>query len=157
MIIPGGPYGSGTISLNKSLQTWKILSSLNALIKCNIDCPSMCNWPINVQCPQCLPQRMLYEIGFDLIKWKIEGLLSRSMYFLCQINVFESLNPKSEARPTIWSQALCPHAKQSASKKYMLTYHARDRNWPKCNIISIHTLPNICVNMIFKGWYIFLQ
>ena len=70
------------------------MSTLNALIKCSIDCPSMCNWPINVQCPQCLPQCMLYEIGFDLIKWKIEGLLSRSMDFLCQINVFESfLNP----------------------------------------------------------------
>ena len=66
------------------------LSSLNALIKCIIDCPSMCNWPINVPCPQCLPQCMLFEIAFDLIKWKIEGLLSRSMYLLCQINVFES-------------------------------------------------------------------
>ena len=33
---------------------------------------------------------MLYEIGLDLKKWNIEGLLSRSMYFLCQINVFES-------------------------------------------------------------------
>ena len=55
-----------------------------------IDFPSLCNWPINVQCPQCLPQCMFNEIGFDLIKWNIEGLLSRSMYFLCQINVFES-------------------------------------------------------------------
>ena len=29
-----------------------------------INCPSMCNWPINVQCPQCLPQCMLCEISF---------------------------------------------------------------------------------------------
>ena len=29
---------------------------LNALIECSIDCPSMCNWPIDVQCPRCLPQ-----------------------------------------------------------------------------------------------------
>ena len=63
---------------------------LNALIKFSMDCPSMCYWPINVQCPQCLPQCMLYEIGFDLIKWKIEGLLSRTMYFFGQITVFES-------------------------------------------------------------------
>ena len=63
---------------------------LNALLECNIDCHSMCNWPINVQCPQCLPQCILYEIGFDRIKWNIDGLSSRTMYFLCQINVFES-------------------------------------------------------------------
>ena len=47
------------------------LSFLNALIKCSIDCPSMCNWPVNVQCPQCLPHCMLYEIGFGLIKWGV--------------------------------------------------------------------------------------
>ena len=40
------------------------LSIPNALIECSIDCPFMCDWPINVQCPQCLPQCMLYEIGF---------------------------------------------------------------------------------------------
>ena len=62
------------------------MSILNALIKCSIDCPSMCNWSINVQCPQCLPQCMLYEIGFDLMKWNIEGSSSRSMYFLWQMN-----------------------------------------------------------------------
>ena len=66
------------------------MSILNALIECSIDCPSLCNWPISFQCPQCLPQYMLYGIGFDITKWNIEGLLSRSMYFLCQIN---ALNP----------------------------------------------------------------
>ena len=66
------------------------LSFLNALIKCSIDCPSMCIRPINVQCPQCLPQCMLYEIGFDE---KSRGYYQECMYFLCQINVFESLNP----------------------------------------------------------------
>ena len=64
------------------------MSILNALIECSIDCHSLRNWPVNVQCPQCLPQCMLYEIGFDLMKWNIEGLLSRSMYFLCQIKCF---------------------------------------------------------------------
>ena len=58
----------------------------------------VCNWPINVHCPQSLPQCMLYEIGFDLTKWNIEGLLSRSMHFLCQINVFESLYPSNTTR-----------------------------------------------------------
>ena len=68
------------------------MSILNALIECSIDCPSLCNWPINVHCPQYLPQCMLYEIGFDLTKWHIEGLLLRRMYFLRQIYVLESLN-----------------------------------------------------------------
>ena len=39
---------------------------------------------------------MLYEIGFDLIKWNMEGLLSRSTYFLCQINVFESFELQAD-------------------------------------------------------------
>ena len=66
------------------------LSFLNALIKCSIDCPSMCNWPINVQCPQCLPQCMLYEICFGLIKW---GVVIKKHVFSLSNKCFESLNP----------------------------------------------------------------
>ena len=82
------------------------MSILNALIECSIDCLSLCNWPINVQCPQCLPQCMLYEIGFDLTKWTIEGLLSRNMYFLCQINVFEFLNHNGHGQ-VMASHSIC--------------------------------------------------
>ena len=49
------------------------MTILNALIECSIDCPSLYNWPINIQSPQCLSQCMLYEIGFGLIKMKYRG------------------------------------------------------------------------------------
>ena len=102
------------------------MSILNAVMECSIDCPSLCNWPINVQCAQCLPQCMLHEIGFDLTKWNIEGLSSRSMCFLCQINVFKSLNPQS------WMLV-----KQIDLQYQMLFHPDVYRNWLNCGYTVI--------------------
>ena len=72
------------------------LSFLNALIKSSIDCPSMCNWPVNVQCPQCLPHCMLYEIGFGIIKWGVvikKHVFSLSNKCFWILESFESFCP----------------------------------------------------------------
>ena len=81
------------------------LSFLNALIKCSIDCPSMCNLPVNVQCPQCLPHCMLYEIGFGLIKW---GVVIKKHVFSLSNKCFWILNPLNPE-----FQILCRYVKRS--------------------------------------------
>ena len=91
MLIEIHTFSFKKIHLKMSIGKWRpFCLGLNVLIECIIDCPSLYNWPINIQCPPCLSQCMLYEIGFGLIRMKYGGCIIKNHYFICQIDVFES-------------------------------------------------------------------